>query len=315
MSESNLQLAIGPKNPGVGSWEWLGADLLPVLAQSYSVQAFERDELPSADVILFIKHLGSGKCWTDLPKRTHVIYAPVDRYHSAAEIVADATQLARCSRIVIHCERLRPYFETYAPVVYMDHHLKFVSPYPNPHRASGPILWVGFRDNIVSLARWVNQYRLPRELLVLTNPTSLRRSRAPRRYGFSARSSVRIDVWSPEHHLQSLGTASAAIDIKGDDFQSTCKPPAKALDFIASGLPLAMNLNSSPVEHIKNLGFEVASPHDPRWLSMKYWQETAQFGASIRNDYSMQAIATRWQILIQQILCPTECCLRTKRTT
>ena len=54
----------------------------------------------------------------------------------------------------------------------------------------------------------------------------------------------------------------AAIDIKGDDFRSRHKPPAKAIDFIASGVPLAMNPDSSMVEHLARMGFDVASPLD-----------------------------------------------------
>jgi hypothetical protein len=36
----------------------------------------------------------------------------------------------------------------------------------------------------------------------------------------------------------------------------------KAIDFIASGLALAMNPDSSPVEHLARMGFEICSPEN-----------------------------------------------------
>jgi hypothetical protein len=75
---------------------------------------------------------------------------------------------------------------------------------------------------------------------------------SPAEVGFRRDAEIRIHHWSPERQLALTAAARAAIDIKGDDFRSRHKPPAKAIDFIASGVPLAMNEHSSPVEHLGN---------------------------------------------------------------
>ena len=97
--------------------------------------------------------------------------------------------------------------------------------------------------------------------------------------------------------------ARAAIDVKGNDFRSRHKPPAKAIDFLASGVPLAMNHDSSPVEHLARMGFEVADPRDTeRWLSREYWEETRRFGAALRELLSLERVARRWKRVIDDVL-------------
>ncbi len=64
-----------------------------------------------------------------------------------------------------------------------------------------------------------------------------------------------------------------------------------------------MNEESSPVEHLARLGFEVASPLDPeRWLSRDYWEETRRFGCAIRELLSLERVARRWKRVIEQVL-------------
>jgi hypothetical protein len=64
-----------------------------------------------------------------------------------------------------------------------------------------------------------------------------------------------------------------------------------------------MNQESSPVEHLARMGFEVASPLDSeRWLSRDYWEETRRFGLAIRELLSVVRVARRWMRLINQVL-------------
>jgi hypothetical protein len=64
-----------------------------------------------------------------------------------------------------------------------------------------------------------------------------------------------------------------------------------------------MNVDSSPVEHLARMGFEVASPLDPeRWLSREYWEETRRFGLAIRELLSLERVARRWRLLIDEVL-------------
>ena len=255
-----------------------------------------------------------------------MIYAPVDYYGSPAEIDADARMLRKCSRILIHCERLRKYFEPYAPVDYVDHHVKFVAEEPSANMQESEvrdqtsedreyILWVGVRTNLPALVAWVNDHPLPLPLHVLTNLEDPTRVPTPGELGFretrsresavgsSRQRAIWIENWAPERHIALTAGARAAIDIKGDDFRSRHKPPAKAIDFIASGLPLAMNPDSSSVEHLARMGFEVVSPVDTeRWLSHEYQEETRQFGRALRELLSRRRVGLRHKRIIEEVL-------------
>jgi hypothetical protein len=103
--------------------------------------------------------------------------------------------------------------------------------------------------------------------------------------------------------------ARAVIDIKGQDIRSRHKPPAKGIDVIASGVPLAMNPDSSTAEHLARMGFEVASPLDTdRWLSREYWEETRRFGLAgilggnpaIRHGPAGAALAGAGRVAVQE---------------
>jgi hypothetical protein len=105
-----------------------------------------------------------------------------------------------------------------------------------------------------------------------------------------------------------------AIDIKRTDFRSRHKPPAKAIDFIASGLPLAVNADNSPVEHLARLGFEVASLLDTdRWLSREYWKETRRFGQALREILSLEGIGRRLKWIIDDVLAQKQLLGRSRR--
>lgn len=289
--------------PGWGSWHWIGEDLRDELSARYQTMSFRGAAVPDCDVLVLIKQVVPFESIERIARRTAIIYCPVDAYGGAAEIDADWQLLRKCARIVIHCERLRRYFEPYAPVEYLDHHVKFIPNTQVDYRDQGPILWVGARSNLPPVAEWVNAHRLPGELLVLTNPEVPGSIPAPAQFGFEADPPVRIEEWSLERHVQWLSRCRAAFDVKGSDFRARHKPPAKAIDYIAAGLPLAMNADSSPVEHLARMGFDVASVCDPdRWLSRAYADETRRFGAALHELLSRQRIGMRWQLLIEEVL-------------
>jgi hypothetical protein len=185
----------------------------------------------------------------------------------------------------------------------MDHHVKFAAPLRTRFRADGFILWVGVRTNLPPLVEWVNSHELPGELRVLTNPETPGQVPTPAEFGFRRSEGIHIEEWTHELHVKRTAECRAAIDIKGDDFRSRHKPPAKAIDFIASGVPLAMNRGSSPVEHVARMGFEVATPEErERWLSREYWQETKRFGAALRELLSLERIGNRYRRIIEEVL-------------
>ena len=295
--------AFGPEAPGWGSWNWIGADLARALARVFATQTFRAWEIPDCDVVIVVKH-PPGIEWVERVARSAaIIYAPVDAYDSAAAIDSDALWLRKCDRIVVHCDRLRKYFTPYVSVEYLDHHVKFAAPVRQAFKPRGNVVWVGVRSNLAPLIRWVNEHSLPAPLDVLTNLENPERVPTPAEVGFRTDREVRIHHWSPERQIALTIAGRGAIDIKGDDFRSRHKPPAKAIDFVASGFPLAMIEESSPVEHLARMGFDVASPLDPeRWLSRDYWEETQRFGLAIRELLSLERVARRWGHLIEQVL-------------
>jgi hypothetical protein len=295
--------------PGWGSWEWIGEGLAEELGKYCRTSIFPGGVVPEADAVIVVKHAPTAGWVEAAGRRAAVILCPVDYYGSAAQIDADAAMLRRCARIVVHCEGLRRYFEPYAPVAYMDHPVKFVPPVPASYRTDGFILWTGVRTNVAPLAEWVNAHPLPAELLVLTNLADVGRignpsygAGRPEDFGFRGKG-VRIENWTKERHIEAAGQARAAVDIKGQDFRCRHKPPAKAIDFLASGLPLAMNEDSCVVRHLAGMGFDVASPVDTeRWLSREYWEETRRFGAAVPELLSRERVGRRWRVIIEGVL-------------
>jgi hypothetical protein len=296
-------VAFGPEAPGWGSWHWLGDDLRDELSSAFRTTSFRDGPPPEADVVVVVKHAPPPEWVERAARRSAVVYCPVDYYPSAAAVAADAALLRLCSRIVVHCERLRRYFEPYAPVEYLDHHVKFAAAPRESAPPDGPVLWVGVRTNLPPLVDWVNRHPPPGELWVLTNPEDLSRPPGPAELGFRRPGAVRVGVWTPERHREWAAVARAALDVKGDDFRSRHKPPAKAIDFIASGVPLAMNPDSSPAEHLARLGFEVPSPLDTgRWLSREYREETRRFGRALGELLSLRRVGVRFRKIIEGVL-------------
>ncbi len=296
------RLALGPELPEFGSWNWLGADLARGLANDFSVEIF-KDDLPESDVVVFIKFLPPVADLLEIGRRSAIVYCPVDFYGLASDIDADAARLMLCSRIVVHSHRLFRYFCSYAPTTYIDHHAKYVIPTRAEPQASGSFLWVGVRSNLGPLVSWMNEHELPGELSVLTNVEDTADLHDPTRLGFRTGMHVKVTRWSPDAHRDSLRQCRAALDIKGDDFRARHKPPAKALDFLASGIPLAMNADSSSTEHLRELGFDIAEPTNLKhWLSREYADDTVQFGRAVSDLLSLPRISARWRWMLHEVL-------------
>src|SRR5262245_27316687 len=296
-------VAFGPVMPGWGSWDWVGADLLAELARYYRTVPFYGPEVPSCDVALVVKHALPAGLVQRLAARAVVLYCPVDYYGSAGEIEADREMLVACSCVLVHCEDLRPIFEPHCPVEHVDHHVKFAAPLRQDFRPSGHLLWVGVRTNLPPLVEWVNAHPLPGELRVLTNLEDPRAVPRPAELGFRGSTPVRVLDWSPALQARLTASARAALDIKGGDFRSRHKPPAKAIDFIASGVPLALNPESSSARHLARLGFSVASPLEPEsWFSRGYWEQTCRFGRLLREELTLARVGQRFRDIIDAVL-------------
>ena len=204
-----LRVAFGPEAPGWGSWDWTGADVLRLLAPRFATSSFPAWEVPEADLVVLVKHAPPPGWVEAVTRHAPLLYGPVDRYGSAAEVDADAPWLRRCARVLIHCERLRRYLQPYAPVVYLDHHIKFAAPLRDARRDDGDLLWVGVRSNLPPLVDWVNAHGTPAPLVVLTNPEDPARVPPPAAFGFRPDRAVRLLAWSPRQQadLTARGTA------------------------------------------------------------------------------------------------------------
>lgn len=293
-------VAFGPMLEGWGSWQWVGGDLQEELAQHFDTRSFESIP-PESDVVIVVKHPLPPDLARTVAERSVLIYCPIDHYGSSAQIDADDAMLRCCSRIVVHCDRLRRYFEPYAPVDVLDHHAKFVLPRPAPHRLDGPILWVGVRSNLPPLTDWLQRNTLDENLWVLTNFEVPERPPSAEQLGFPKNCRVLVENWSEGAHQNALSAARGALDIKGSDFRQRHKPPTKAVDYIVSGIPLAMNPDTSVVDQFARWGFEIASPNDTdRWFSREYWEETQRFGSALAELLSRHRVGIRLKHIIQQ---------------
>lgn len=296
-----LSVAFGPRMPGFGSWDWVGADTAAALADQFDVQVFD-EAIPDSDVVVFIKFKPGARVLKQLKQRSRIVYCPIDFYGSGAEIDADSPSLTLCDRILIHCERLRRYFVPYSTVEYIDHHLKYTVPLRTEFRSEGPALWVGVRSNLPPLVEWVNQHPFDEELWVLTNPENPAAPLNARDYGLSDSSRIRIEVWTPDLHRDWTGLCRGAFDVKGEGFRASHKPPAKAIDFLVSGVPLMLEPDGSTAEHLRTIGFEVAALGDlGRWRSREYWEETIQVAARLCTLLDLRTVADRWSSIISAL--------------
>jgi glycosyltransferase involved in cell wall biosynthesis len=293
-------IAVGPALPGWGSWEWIGADLLRGLGTRCT--AFQDWEEPTADVVVVVKHIPPEDWVERVARRLPIVYCPVDSYGSPEEVAADASVLSRFARILVHCDALRPVFEPYAPVEAIDHTVKFASPPRRRFVRDGFLLWVGVRSNLAPLVDWVNEHPLPGELVVLSNFEDSGRRPEPTEVGFRPGLAVRLEQWSAERHIELTAVCRAALDVKGEDFRARHKPPAKAVDFLASGVPLALNPGSSPAAYLAGLGLDAASPTDvDRWLSRPYWEECRRVGRALRQRLTLSKVIARHRQILADV--------------
>ncbi len=302
-SATHTTVAIGPVMPGWGSWDWVGTFLVEHLGGLFRTTTFGAWDEPEGDAVLVVKHAPPPEWAHAVTRRASLVYCPIDHYGAAAEIEDDAEWLRACAKILVHCRRLEPYFAPLAPTAYVDHPLKFAVATRRGPRPDGPFLWVGVRSNLGPLTEWVNAHPLPGPLDVLTNPETPGAVPGPVELGFRAGLEVRVHEWSPERHRQFAAVARAALDVKRDDFRARHKPPAKALDFVASGLPLAMNPGTSSAEHLAELGLKVPSPLDTgTWLSERYAQDTRRLGERLTRELAPARVANRVRKLVEEAL-------------
>jgi hypothetical protein len=163
------------------------------------------------------------------------------------------------------------------------------------YKADGFVLWTGQGKGIGSVLDWHDERPRGFDLVILGNDRGWIWDASPR-------TDVAARLWSEGEHMRLLGEARAGLDIKGGDFNQMTKPPTKAQQFVASGVPVAVNRDSYSWEWFHERGFDLADPDDePRWFSRRYWEETREFGLHLRDEISKASVVSSYLGLLRDI--------------
>lgn len=310
-------VAVGPIAPRA-SWRWLGPHLAASLAGTCTVRFFDEGELPSCDVAVFVKERPVRPLRQAQDRGVRVLYMPVDFYRSRAQLEADAPFLGQCASLLVHSRVLGRFLAPYnAAIRHVDHpNLHGLAAKP-PYRTDRTLLWIGDFLNLPYLLRWAERSGVPGELKLLTNARRTSIKGMAMTLALARRLGVELDVrrdrvngipmieWDPATQRTLMAAASAAVDIKGgeEDFQQYTKPPAKAHQFVASGIPYATNRESSSVLELREEGFDVADVEDPgRWFSRDYWRRTQDFSRSLEERIAPEAVARVYRRCVEEAI-------------
>lgn len=243
---------------------------------------------------------------------------PVDFYRSRAQLDADAPFLGQCSGLLVHSRALGTFLARHnAAIRHIDHPNLHGLAAKVPYRTDRSVLWIGDFLNLPYLLRWRETSRLRCELTVLTNARRTSIKGMAMALALARRLGVELDVrrdrvnglpmveWDPATQQTMMAAASAAVDIKGgeEDFAQFTKPPAKAHQFIVSGIPYATNKESSSVAELREEGFDVADVEDDeRWFSREYWKRTHDFSAVLDERIGPAAVARAYSRCVEEAI-------------
>jgi len=300
------------------SWNWVGFDVARELSRYYDVVIYDSwSEVPDADVVFVVKKRPPEAFVTAARERqTRLVYCPIDVYRDAAHLAADATFLRSCAMVVVHCELLAPLIEPFCrDVRFVEHHTRHALQDMADYKATGFVLWIGGCQYLPSLVHWLHRHPIDHEVRILTDiDNDGARARASElaaeigveldlRRAAATIAGCRVSRWSERRQEEMMRACKAAIDIKmTESFNQRYKPPTKAQQYVASGIPFAVNPDSYSAEYFRLRGFDVASPLDgARWLSEAYWEATRVVGEQLRFTTSLQAVGARYRELIESV--------------
>ncbi len=306
------RIAIGPSSTAP-SWDWIGVRTARSLEDSFDVDLFDDfTNLPDASVIMIVKHRPPRAfIETALKRGTRLVYLPVDRYRTPEEVEADAPFLGACDRVLSHSRALLPYLEPHSGQVdFVEHESIYALEPLAEFRADGFVLWIGACEHLPHIIGWLRQNELGAPLKLLTNYTNkagrMEAHMRARKAGISldfqdgAINGHEAILWSEQAQAQLMRTCKAAIDIKGADFNQATKPPTKAQQFIASGIPFSCNTGSPIADYLSWRGFDVAAAGDrDRLFSREYWEETRAFAPKLRGWTSAAAVRRSYMNALQ----------------
>ncbi len=311
-------IAFGPVRR-LPSWDWVGFDTARELSRRYEVQLFYSwERLPACDVLFAIKeHPPDQAVRQALRAGMKLVYCPIDGYLDAAQVANDASLFRSCAAVLVHSERLLPFIQPHcANVRFVEHHARFALERMASYQPHGFILWIGGFQYVPYLLHWLERHPIAPQVRLLTDLDN-RRARVAarlvaRQYGVTldvaedgrSVSSYPAYAWTERRQRDLMTECKAALDVKMTaEFDQYLKPPTKAQQFVASGIPFAVNPDSYSAEYLRQRGFEPASPDDPqRWLSFDYWEATRRFGQQLRAWTSIETVAATYQELIESLL-------------
>jgi TOD1/MUCI70, glycosyltransferase-like domain len=300
------------------SWSWVGFDVARELARHYDVILYDSmTRAPRCDVLFVVKKRPHDRFVEQaLQNGTKLVYCPIDDYDGPEQIAADAAFLGACSMLVVHCERLIPALRPHCPNVhFVEHHTRYALHEMADYKESGYVLWIGSCQYVPFLLAWLEQHPIEHEIKILSDfEKDNARAKA---YEHAAAMGLGLEIshdttsvaghrvyrWSEERQQQMMDECRAALDVKMTRFfAQRHKPPAKAQQYVASGIPFAVNPDSYSAEYFRSRGFDVASPLEPqRWFSREYWEATRAAAERLRAATSIEVVAARYRELIESL--------------
>lgn len=311
------RIAFGPVRD-VPSWSWIGMDTARELSKGYEVAIYDSWAVePTCDVLFIVKDRPPDRFILDAQRQgTKLVYCPLDVYRDPRHITRDAGFLRACAMVLVHSERLLPFMQAHCGAVhFVDHHTRYALHPMADYQETGFILWIGGFQYVPYLVRWLERHPIAQEIRILTDVRNYRARDAAR--VIAAEIGVKLEIserttsvagcrlypWSERLQNQMMRQCKAALDIKmTEKFEQYLKPPTKAQQYIASGIPFAVNADSYSAEYFRVRGFDVVSPTDTaRWLSREYWEATQAPGRQLRASTSIEAVTSRYRALIESL--------------
>ena len=309
-------IAFGPVR-NTPSWNWVGLDTARELSKYYNVVLYDAlSPPPDCDVLFIIKRRPADQFVIEAQKKqVQLVYCPVDAHTHHAQLVGDTDLFRACAMVLVHSERLLPLVRPYCDRAhFVEHHARFVTPMTD-YRDNGFILWTGACKYVPYLLRWLEHHPIDHEVRILTDIDNDRARQkasmlaAEIRLPFEiARDTTsimghRIYRWTERRQDEMMRACKAALDVKmTEHFEQYYKPPTKAQQYIASGIPFAVNPDSYSAEYFRVRGFEVASLVDTtRWLSREYWEATRIEAERLRVATSIEVVGSRYRELIESL--------------
>lgn len=313
------KIAFGPSSH-VPSWEWVGVRMARLLQGSFDVMFFDDfATMPDASIIVIVKNQ-PPRAFVEaaLSRQIRLVYLPIDRYPSAEAIEVDAWFLGACGLVLSHSTALLPYLKPHARRVgLIEHESIYALDALADFKPDGFVLWIGACEHLPHIIGWLQHHDVGAEVKLVTNYRN--KSARMEAHMCAHRMGIKLEfgdetingheavLWTKESQARLMRECKAAIDIKGADFNQATKPPTKAQQFLASGIPFACNSGSSVADYLKWRGFAVADAEDPeRLFSRGYWQETQAFAPKLRAWTSASAIGRNFEDALKGLLDPMQ---------